>query len=115
MPEQTSGTVVISNTSPVFYLHQIGHLEVLKDIYGAVLIPPGVEKELEAGAVKGLDIPSVPQTAWLEVRPPSGRAQLPVVPDLGQGERRHPRPPRRARGHPRLRPGAACHGADRGG
>ncbi len=82
MPE----TVVISNTSPVFYLHQIGHLEVLKDIYGAVVIPPGVEKELEAGAAKGLDIPSIPQTAWLEVRPLQSRSQLPIVPDLGQGE-----------------------------
>lgn len=82
MPE----SVVISNTSPVFYLHQIDHLEVLRDIYGAVIIPPGVEQELEAGAAKGLYVPSIADLAWLEVCPLKSGSQLPIVPDLGQGE-----------------------------
>jgi predicted nucleic acid-binding protein len=82
MPE----AVVISNTSPVFYLHQIGRLEVLRDIYGTVIIPPGVERELEAGAAKGLDIPSISRTTWLEVQPLKSGSRLPVVPDLGSGE-----------------------------
>ena len=82
MPEH----VVISNTSPVFYLHQIGRLEVLRDIYGTVIIPPGVVQELEAGAAKGLDIPAVARTTWIEVHPLKRGSSLPVVPDLGLGE-----------------------------
>ena len=82
MPE----TVVISNTSPVYYLHQIGYLEILRDIYGTVLIPPGIEQELEAGGAKGLDVPDIAETAWLEVRSLKTESRLPVVPDLGLGE-----------------------------
>jgi predicted nucleic acid-binding protein len=57
MPEP----LVISNTSPVFYLHQISRLEVLRDIYGTVVVPPGVEQELEAGGAKGRKIAELNQ------------------------------------------------------
>jgi predicted nucleic acid-binding protein len=33
MPER----LVIANTSPLFYLHQIGHLEVLRGLYRGVV------------------------------------------------------------------------------
>jgi len=31
--------LVISNTSPLLYLHQVGHLELLPRLYGQVRIP----------------------------------------------------------------------------
>jgi predicted nucleic acid-binding protein len=38
---------VISNTSPLFYLHQIDHLELLRRLYGQIIIPEAVIRELE--------------------------------------------------------------------
>jgi len=37
---------VISNTSPLQYLYQLGLLDVLKKLYGQVIIPYAVSKEL---------------------------------------------------------------------
>ena len=33
--------LVISNTSPLLYLHQVGHLELLPRLYGQVQVPSG--------------------------------------------------------------------------
>lgn len=78
--------VAISNTSPIFYLHRIGHLYLLESIYQEVLIPPAVEKELLAGGAKGLDIPEMGQLPWLKVRSVRDRRLLPSDSDLGVGE-----------------------------
>lgn len=40
--------IVVSDTSPLSYLHQIGRLELLRQLYGTVLIPPAVDHELRA-------------------------------------------------------------------
>jgi len=37
---------VIVNTSPIFYLHRIGLLEILEKLYGTIIVPPGVIDEL---------------------------------------------------------------------
>ncbi len=39
MPER----LVITNTSPLLYLHLVGHLAVLQNLYGAIVIPPAVQ------------------------------------------------------------------------
>jgi predicted nucleic acid-binding protein len=44
MPDLT-----IVNTSPLFYLHRIGLLEVLHKLYGKITIPEAAKKELEKG------------------------------------------------------------------
>jgi predicted nucleic acid-binding protein len=41
MPER----LVISNTSPILYLHQVGHLDLLRRLYGTIQIPHAVELE----------------------------------------------------------------------
>jgi hypothetical protein len=38
--------IVVSDTSPVSYLHQIGQLALLTELYGRVLVPPTVAFEL---------------------------------------------------------------------
>ncbi len=38
---------VISNTSPVFYLHRLGLLDLLAKLYGEIIIPNAVLEELE--------------------------------------------------------------------
>jgi predicted nucleic acid-binding protein len=49
MPER----IVVSNTSPLQYLHQVGHLDLLKRLYGEILVPPAVQEELRAGGNGG--------------------------------------------------------------
>lgn len=44
---------VISNTSPLQYLHQLDLLDVLPTLYGEVLVPAGVAREI-AGVTKTL-------------------------------------------------------------
>lgn len=40
--------IVVSDTSPLSYAHQIGLLPVLHALYGEIVIPPMVEHELLA-------------------------------------------------------------------
>ncbi len=80
MPVQT----VISNTSPLFYLHAVGRLDLLRELYGQIVTPPAVVAELADGAVKGHDVPRIAEQSWIEVRPPSETKVL--EDDLGGGE-----------------------------
>lgn len=59
--------LVISNTSPILYLHQVGHLDLLWKLYGQVQIPQAVEEELRAGAQRGVAVPDVSSTATTSV------------------------------------------------
>ena len=40
---------VVADTSPLFYLAKLNHLELLRDLYGKVHIPPEVWRETLAG------------------------------------------------------------------
>jgi predicted HTH domain antitoxin len=42
--------LVISNTSPLLYLHQVGRLDLLWRLYGQIQIPLAVKNELIAGS-----------------------------------------------------------------
>jgi predicted nucleic acid-binding protein len=77
--------LIISNTSPLLYLHQVGHLDLLWRLYGRVQIPLAVKREL-AGAELGVAVPDTSMLEWLEVRPLRDTTLLPVVIDLGSGE-----------------------------
>ena len=54
MPER-----VISNTSPLFYLHRLRRLDLLQRLYQQVLVPEAVVDELNAGRDQGEDVPLV--------------------------------------------------------
>jgi predicted nucleic acid-binding protein len=61
---------VVSNTSPLNYLAWIGCADVLFQLYGKVLVPPAVLRELEAPKTPALVrdwVRSAP--SWLECRP----------------------------------------------
>ena len=78
---------IICNTSPLQYLHQLGALEVLPKLITTVTIPPAVQDELSAGRKLGLNLPDIESLDWLTVRRPSSAVVLPMVTDLGAGER----------------------------
>ena len=51
--------IVICNTSPIFYLHRLGQLELLHMLYGRILVPEAVLEELKAGRDQGEDVPNI--------------------------------------------------------
>ncbi len=75
---------VVSDTSPLNYLAQIGYLDILPRLYGEIVIPQGVVKELaNAGAPDAVRrlIQAIPD--WLTVRNPK---KIDVTIALGLGE-----------------------------
>jgi predicted nucleic acid-binding protein len=78
---------VIVDTSPLQYLHQLGLLDLLPELYGKVLIPESVVREIAAGHGLGVALPELKTLGWIEVREVSGLSVLPLVSDLGAGER----------------------------
>jgi predicted nucleic acid-binding protein len=76
--------IVVSDTSPLTYLHQIDRLELLPRLFGEVLIPGSVAKEWEEHIGAG-----VRQFAWLRVGEPRDEtavAALLQVLDRGEAE-----------------------------
>jgi len=85
MPDASS-RVCICNTSPLFYLHQIGQLSLLRQLYGRVLTTTEVADELNAGANVGEDVPNLREHPWIEVSPIKIPSYLDLIADLGKGE-----------------------------
>ncbi|MCS6806985.1 MAG: DUF3368 domain-containing protein [Acidobacteriota bacterium] len=77
---------MIVNASPLIYLHRIGCLDLLKNLYGQIVVPAAVEAELREGQRRGADVPDVSTLSWIEVRSLRSSALLPAVTDLGPGE-----------------------------
>lgn len=77
---------VICNTSPLQYLHQIGHLELLPRLVARVVVPTAVAEELAEGRRRGLDLPTPENLPWVDLRDPVVKKLTRLVPDLGHGE-----------------------------
>lgn len=82
----TPDALVIVNTSPLFYLHQVGSLDLLRQLYGTIVVPPAVQTELEVGKRQGIDVPDVNTLEWIHLRPVDSMALVPAIIDLGRGE-----------------------------
>ena len=78
--------LVVSNTSPLLYLHQVGQLDLLRQLYGRVVVPTAVADELAAGLHFGIAAPNLGEHPWLRVESPPERTLLPALVDLGPGE-----------------------------
>jgi predicted nucleic acid-binding protein len=61
----------VSNTSPVFNLAAIGHLALLKQQFGQIMIPPAVKAELEpvAHLPAAAQIQRAITESWLQIVP----------------------------------------------
>ena len=81
MPE-----VVISNTSPVFYLHRLRLLDLLQKLYQKIIIPKAVVAELEVGRRQGEDVPEIDKYEWIETRAIQSPQILGLSTDFGSGE-----------------------------
>lgn len=78
---------VISDTSALQYLHQTNHLQLLRDLYGTVVVPEGVAEELAEGRALGHSLPDLESHEWLRVIATPHRRTLLLATDLGKGER----------------------------
>lgn len=78
--------LVISNTSPLFYLHRLRHLDLLQKLYRRVVVPEAVVDELKAGRDQGEDAPDVADYDWIDVRTVHTPALVRLITDLGAGE-----------------------------
>ncbi len=78
---------VISNTSPLQYLHQVGTLFLLPQLFGEIWVPEAVVAEIHAGHNRNVSLPDLGALPWLIVHPVQQRAPLPLVTHLGEGEK----------------------------
>ncbi len=78
--------MVISNTSPIFYLHRLGHLDLLHKLYEHILVPEAVVEELRAGKEQGEDVPDIADCNWIEVLSVNTPELVSLITDLGPGE-----------------------------
>jgi predicted nucleic acid-binding protein len=67
--------VVVSDTSPVRALAHLGLLELLRELFGQVLVPPAVERELGNSPV-GLPAVVPGQFPFIQVQAPKDQAQV---------------------------------------
>jgi predicted nucleic acid-binding protein len=80
--------LVVADTSPVFYLLTIGHIDLLPSLFGKVVIPDAVQKELKhPTAPQVLRAWSVAFPAWLEVMTVQVTVEDAKLKSLGAGER----------------------------
>jgi predicted nucleic acid-binding protein len=78
---------VVSDTSPLQYLHQAGLLQLLPALYDHILVPEAVVAELERGISLGFSLPNVHALPWVHVERICPGAPLPLPADFGPGER----------------------------
>ena len=82
MPEPS----VIVNTSPLLYLHQVGYLELLQNLYGMIIVPNAVVQELEVGARQGVNVPNINTLDWISIHSVQSISLIPTFIDLRKGE-----------------------------
>jgi uncharacterized protein len=67
--------VVVSDTSPIRALAHLGLVELLRDLFGDVLVPPAVESELRASPA-GLPVVDLGQFPFIHVQAPLDQAKV---------------------------------------
>ncbi len=81
--------IVVSNTSPIFYLSTIGQLDLLRQLYGEIIIPTAVFNEITNVGNTDASAAIVPTINWIQTRPVSDQAfinALSVELDPGEAE-----------------------------
>jgi predicted nucleic acid-binding protein len=76
----------ISNTSPLLYLHRIGALEWLPQLFDEFWVPAAVVAELQEGRRCGFDVPDPTFLPWVQVVEPRSIPADWLALDLGHGE-----------------------------
>jgi len=79
--------IVVSDTSPISNLIQIGKLDLLRDIFGEVMIPPIVQEEILELVSFGIDLKMFIAADWLSVHSVRDQSKITaLLTDLDEGE-----------------------------
>ena len=81
--------IVVSNTSPINNLSAIGHLHLLHQLYGTVLIPEAVYRELTDPSFPVAGAAEVRNLVWIQTRAVSNRTLVEALSnelDIGEAE-----------------------------
>ena len=79
-------SIVVSDTSPIRALVHLGHVAVLRNLFGSVLIPPAVVSELEQPRSRLMPI-HLGEFPFLRVQSPRDRSVVEgLLASLGPGE-----------------------------
>ena len=76
---------VISNTTPILSLLKIDKLDVLQKLYGEIIIPNAVYKEIEQGISKPY-YQNLKEISWIKIEEISDKKVLQYFNDLDAGE-----------------------------
>jgi len=60
--------IVVSNTSPIFYLSTIGHLDLLRQLYDEIVIPTTVFNEITNVGNTDTSARVVPTLSWIKTQ-----------------------------------------------
>ncbi|MFQ3618759.1 MAG: DUF3368 domain-containing protein [Cyanobacteriota bacterium] len=60
--------IVVSNTSPIFYLSTIGHLDLLRQLYDEIVIPTTVFNEITNVSNTDASARVVPTLSWIKTQ-----------------------------------------------
>ena len=77
---------VIADTSPIQYLFQINLLDLLPALYGRVMLPQAVARELSVGLASGTNLPDITLLPWAEIIVVAASPLPALPPNLGLGE-----------------------------
>lgn len=80
--------VVVADAGPLIGLARIGELELLRDLYSTVLIPPAVLQELEVGSARpgAILLRAALRVGWLSTRALRNPAEKTALSPLDVGE-----------------------------
>lgn len=84
MPERTRAVVV--NTTPIIALALIGQLDLLRHLYGGVIIPPAVKAEVLAGGPGSIGVAELQGANWIRTVPMQDPRRADLLSDLDRGE-----------------------------
>lgn len=79
--------IVVSDTSPLIAFAAVGHLDLLRNLYGEVVLPEAVHRELLAGGADAPGSASIDSAGWLQVRSLTDRSRaIALGTELDEGE-----------------------------
>ena len=78
---------VVANSSPLILFAKIGRLDLLQTLYGEVIIPPAVHREVVGAGTDKPGAQALAEAGWITVRPVAGPPPAELASSgLGNGE-----------------------------
>ncbi len=79
--------IVVLNTSPIIYLSSLGEIDILKKLFGEILIPGAVKREVISGGKDSFGFKEVSEEKWIKtMKIKNESAKKYLLTDLDDGE-----------------------------